>query len=210
MSIVVQKNNKDSQNASSLHLPRSPAHGGEGYFAGSALNTGAKVSSVSSSASIHAPYNRAMTPLRSVTPSSRFRANHYNVDANETEEFYFANPLDPLDVEIGIIINSRQHLVTCERVDLHLNKAAAEAQGPGGRMARYRFGCHGEKELNCKLIDRGDHKGKKVLCKVGGGAIANRFLVAESEFFYFVSYSLARTLELSRESECKVALLFLG
>jgi hypothetical protein len=82
---------------------------------------------------------------------------------------YNPTPSDPLDLEIAALVNSQPLFVPCERVDLPLKKAEADIQPTSERMARYRFGWTDGKDISCKLIDRGPTKGKKVLCKVGGG-----------------------------------------
>ena len=92
--------------------------------------------------------------------------------AREEGQPYIANPVDPLDVEVASIINSQPCFVACERVDLPLSKAAAEAQSASERIARYSFG-YSEKPLNCKLVDRGPGRGRKVMCRIGGGELVS-------------------------------------
>lgn len=81
---------------------------------------------------------------------------------------YYPNKHDPLDSEIAEIVNSQPLYVSCQREDPQLSKAAAEAQAPSDRMAKYWL-AHNDKPILCKLIDRGDRKPKKVLCKIAGG-----------------------------------------
>jgi len=81
---------------------------------------------------------------------------------------YTPNPIDPLDVEIGQIVNSQPLFVRCERIDLPLNKAEAAVQKLTDRMASYSFG-FSDKPVICKLVARGAKKERKVLAKVGGG-----------------------------------------
>ena len=105
-----------------------------------------------------------------MNPSRLFFSAQYASTAEDIAGPYVPNPIDLLDVEIGSIINSQPNSVLCQRVDPYLNKAAADAQTPGERMAKYRFS--GQADIMCKLIDRGGHRGKKVMCKVGGGEAA--------------------------------------
>lgn len=80
---------------------------------------------------------------------------------------YHPNKHDPLDIEIASIVNSQPLYVYCQREGPPLSKIAAEAQTASDRNAFYWF-AHNDKPLHCKLVDRGDRKPKKVLCKVDG------------------------------------------
>lgn len=108
-------------------------------------------------------------PRRSITPSPLFASTTSSASSSHAAGPYTPNPVDPLDLEVAAALNSQPLFVPCERVDLPLTKAAAEAQAPSDRMARYRFGWSDGKDVPCKLIDRGGSRGRKVLCKVGGG-----------------------------------------
>ena len=81
---------------------------------------------------------------------------------------YQPNMIDPLDTELASIVNSQPFFIFCKAVDPPLSKAAAAAQAPGERMAKYIFG-NSDKPVSCKLVERGAGKGRKVLCRVGGG-----------------------------------------
>lgn len=84
---------------------------------------------------------------------------------------YHANKHDPLDVEIGRIINEELLVpVYCQRETPHLSKMAAESQKPSDRNAFYWIG-NGDKPVHCKLVERGDRKPRKVLCKIAGGEL---------------------------------------
>lgn len=80
---------------------------------------------------------------------------------------YYPNKHDPLDVEIAETLKMLPLHVKCKRKDLPLTKAAAEAQAPSDRMAMYWLG-QADKPILCKLVDRGDRKPRKVLCKIAG------------------------------------------
>ena len=85
---------------------------------------------------------------------------------------YQPNSIDPLDVELADIVNSQPFFISCRPLDPPLTKAGAAVQAPGERMAKYAFG-NSDKPISCKLVERGAGKGRKVLCRVGGGRAAD-------------------------------------
>lgn len=95
---------------------------------------------------------------------------------------YMPNMIDPLDTEVADIVNSQPFFVFCKAVDPPLTKAAAAAQTAGERMARYTFGSRSEKPVTCKLVERGAGKGRKVLCRVGGGESRELFARVQLTF----------------------------
>ncbi|KAH6915928.1 hypothetical protein BKA70DRAFT_1139835 [Coprinopsis sp. MPI-PUGE-AT-0042] len=106
-------------------------------------------------------------------------------NGNEFFEYVVGNPLDPLDVEVGNVVNSIPHGLVIERVDPHLRKAPKEGEEV---KAQYAFSnAFGKKIVSCRLTTltratRASSEGgvgekprvtmvttKKVMCRVGGG-----------------------------------------
>ncbi|KAI0325894.1 hypothetical protein GY45DRAFT_1329634 [Cubamyces sp. BRFM 1775] len=82
-----------------------------------------------------------------------------------------ANPRDPLDAEVAVIVNSIPHGLLVERVDPPLRSIPKEGEEI---RAQYAFSnMLGRKVVTCKLttMTRSGGKGtsKKVMCRVGGG-----------------------------------------
>ena len=103
------------------------------------------------------------------------------LDDQSLPSAYKPNPVDILDIEIATIVNAQPLCVQVERVDLPLNKFAAQAQKAEDRQARYHFGASA-KPVMCKLVERkkGTEVVRKVLCKTGA---------SESFFDAFVDLS---------------------
>lgn len=109
------------------------------------------------------------------TPSrSGSRAGAYTpVGDNPIHEYVPGNPKDPLDVEVGIIVNSIPHGLLVERVDPPLKRIPKDGEEI---KAQYSFSnALSKKVVTCRLttltrLGKGtSDTTKKVMCRVGGG-----------------------------------------
>ncbi len=111
------------------------------------------------------------------TPSrSGSRAGAYTpVGDNPIHEYVPGNSKDPLDVEVGIIVNSIPHGLLVERVDPPLKKIPKDGEEV---KAQYSFSnALSKKVVTCRLttltrLGKGtSDTTKKVMCRVGGGTL---------------------------------------
>ncbi|KAF9006131.1 hypothetical protein BDQ17DRAFT_1352801 [Cyathus striatus] len=107
-------------------------------------------------------------------PSSRTGAHTPGAEQLPLYEYVIGNPMDPLDVEVGNIVNSLSHGLLIERVDPPLKKVPKDNEE---LKAQYSFSNSlSRKVVTCKLttLTRSGKTGgnlttKKVMCRVGGG-----------------------------------------
>ena len=113
------------------------------------------------------------TPSRAPSrPASRTGAFTPALDGIPLHEYIVGNVKDPLDVEVGAIVNSIPHGLLIERVDPPLRKIPKEGEEI---KAQYAFSTAlSRKIVTCRLttMTRSGKAGettKKVMCRVGGG-----------------------------------------
>ncbi|KAG7445012.1 uncharacterized protein BT62DRAFT_898209 [Guyanagaster necrorhizus] len=116
----------------------------------------------------------ARTPRPRAPSRSGSRAGAYTPGMdNPIHEYVPGNPKDPLDVEVGIIVNSIPHGLLVERVDPPLKKIPKDGEEV---KAQYSFSnALSKKVVTCRLttltrLGKGtSDTTKKVMCRVGGG-----------------------------------------
>lgn len=114
----------------------------------------------------YASYRDPVLRKKQSMPALRHRSSNTTMEISFHEDsVYHANPKDPLDVEVGQIVNASPIAIKCQKAQ------------PG----RYYFGNElsmssmgGKKMYTCKLMTYGDRRGgqfknNKVLIRVGGG-----------------------------------------
>lgn len=106
-------------------------------------------------------------------------------------EYFPGNPKDPLDVEVGNIVNSIAHGLLVERVDPPLKKIPKDGEEI---KAQYSFSnALSTKIVTCRLTTMtrlGKGKTditKKVMCRVGGGACFSRVVLCVSWLTIYIS-----------------------
>jgi len=108
-------------------------------------------------------------PSRSVSRAGAFTPA---LDGIPLHEYTVGNVKDPLDVEVGAVVNSIPHGLLIERIDPPLRKIPKEGEEI---KAQYAFSTTlGRKIVTCRLttMTRSGKAGettKKVMCRVGGG-----------------------------------------
>ncbi|KAF8916040.1 hypothetical protein CPB85DRAFT_1291227 [Mucidula mucida] len=108
------------------------------------------------------------------------RAGAYTPSEYPLFEYTPSNPKDPLDVEVGVIVNSLAHGLLVERVDPPMKKLPKEGEEI---KAQYAFSNQiSRKVVTCRLttmtrLGKGTaDTTKKVMCRVGGGVYLDVFL----------------------------------
>lgn len=132
----------------------------------------------------------ARTPSRPGSRSGAYTPTH---DALPLHEYTPGNLKDPLDVEIAAVVNSIAHGLLVERVDLPLKKAPKDGEEI---KAQYAFSnALSKKIVTCRLTtltragkssgDAGTSTStKKVMCRVGGGALCDLLYEVYSDAFF--------------------------
>ena len=108
-------------------------------------------------------------------PASRAGAHTPSLDNLVLHEYVPGNTADPLDVEVGKVVNSIFHGLLIERVDPPLPKSQIPKEGKEIK-AQYAFtNSLSRKVVTCRLttLSRSSSAqsttNKKVMCRVGGG-----------------------------------------
>ena len=106
-------------------------------------------------------------------PASRSGAFTPSLDGTPLHEYTVGNVKDPLDVEVGAIVNGISHGLLVERIDPPLRKIPKDGEEI---KAQYAFSTAlSKKIITCRLTTMtrsgktGDTTTKKVMCRVGGG-----------------------------------------
>jgi hypothetical protein len=125
------------------------------------------------------------TPSKvSSRPASRAGAFTPSLDGTPLHEYTVSNVKDPLDVEVGAVVNNISHGLLIERIDPPLRKIPKDGEEI---KAQYAFSTAlSRKIVTCRLTTMtrsgkaGDSTTKKVMCRVGGGVYFSLCLTSGS------------------------------